>query len=268
MAETSLPWANTGVGDGQAYNDDEWSDTWRKLFTVDRTVQGVIPGYANELAVSNSGGVTIRVATGAAVVDGKFYESTANVDNTVVAPGAGSNYYRIVLRKSWAGQTVRVAMLGPNAVAPDAVTQNDGTTWEISLATVQITSAGAITVTDTRRFTEHSTTMVAARQGGHATAWGVAGDTNYYPGRVRIQTGTKSVTITNGNTFAAFTITYPITFTYTPVLMLTYYCATAARLTTVFTWSEAEGNAFGIAERAGAAGDVTFGIRWLAIGSL
>jgi len=75
MAETSLPWANTGVGDGQAYDDDEWSDWQRKLFSHDRTVQGVIPGYENELAVSNPAGNTIRVATGAALVDGKIYEA-------------------------------------------------------------------------------------------------------------------------------------------------------------------------------------------------
>ena len=156
MTELSSPWADNAVGDGQSYSDDEWSDIWRKLFMTDRTDEGVLADYSSELAVTNPSGVTIRTAAGAALVDGKFYENDANVDNTVTAPGSGSNYYRIVLRKDWTAQTVRIEMLGPNVTAPDAVTQTDGTTWEISLATVQITSGSVVTVTDTRVFVNTS----------------------------------------------------------------------------------------------------------------
>jgi len=191
MAETSLVWANNGIGDGQAYDDDEWSDWQRKLFSHDRTVQGVIPGYANELAVSNPAGNTIRVATGAALVDGKFYETDANVDNTITTPGAGSNYYRIVLQKDWALQTVRVAVLGPDVASPPAVTQTDGTTWEVSLATVQITSGGVITITDTRRYI--GLTMapgLVSWQSFGDTDWSqTPGTTDWTPAASRIQGG-------------------------------------------------------------------------------
>lgn len=152
MAETSLPWGGTVTGDAGPYTDDQWSDVWRKLFTRDRTVEGVLPDYLNELAVTNPAGLTIRVASGGAVVDGKFYDSSANEDFAGAAPGGGSNFYNVVLRKSFAGQTVRLAMLGPNAVSPDAPTQSDGVTWEISIATVEITSGSTVTITDAREY--------------------------------------------------------------------------------------------------------------------
>lgn len=162
MTQYSMVWGGTVTGDaaavayGAPYSDDEFSDMLAMLFTYDRTAQGVIntarAGYTGMLAVTNPAGVTIRVATGIAMVDGKLYFNDANVDNVIVAPGAGTNYYRIVLQKTFAAQTVRVAMLGPSLVSTPALTQVDGTIWEISLAGIQITSAGAITVTDERDY--------------------------------------------------------------------------------------------------------------------
>ena len=165
--QTSWPWGGTVTGDATLapYSADEWSDIWRKIFQRDRTLEGVLPNYLGELTVTNPAGTTIRTSDGGAIVDGTYYDNTANVDNTVVAPGSGSNFYRIVLQKGWAAQTVRIAMLGPNAVAPPAVTQTDGVTWEISIATVEITSGSVITVTDDRTYvhmnTEVNTAMIA-----------------------------------------------------------------------------------------------------------
>lgn len=154
MTETSYFWGGTTVGDATIapYDDDEYSDIQRKMFTVNRAVQGVLVNYLEELLVQNPSGTTIRLNTGAAIVDGKFYEADADVDFSVTVPGAGSNYYTLVLRKSWVAQTVRAAILGPDVGAPPAVTQTDGTTWEISLATVRVQSSGVITVTDTREY--------------------------------------------------------------------------------------------------------------------
>ena len=164
MVETRLPWGGIAVGDSGPYTDDQWSDTWRKLLTRDRTLEGVLPDYLNELAVSNPAGVTIRVASGGAAVDGKVYDNTANVDNVGAVPGGGSNFYTVVLDKDFVAQTVRVSLLGPNVVAPPVVTQADGVTWEIALATVEITSGGVVTVTDVRVYchynTEISTSMI------------------------------------------------------------------------------------------------------------
>lgn len=157
MTESSMVWTGVATGDATfaPYTADKFSDYLRDILQYDRRYMGVIPTAVTavgvtDLTVSNPAGVTIRVSKGNALVDGTLYRNTDNVDNVVVAPGAGSNFYTVVLRKSWALQTVRVALVGPNAVAPPAVTQTDGTTWEISLATVEITSGSVVTVTDTR----------------------------------------------------------------------------------------------------------------------
>lgn len=165
MTQSSLPWGGTATGDAGPYTDDQWSDTWRKLITRDRTLEGVLPNYLNELAVTNPASLTIRVASGGAVVDGKFYDNTANVDFGGAAPGGGSNYYTVVLDKDFSAQTVRLNMLGPNPSAPPTVTQSDGVTWEIAIATVEITSGSVVTVTDARVYchynTEVSNAMIA-----------------------------------------------------------------------------------------------------------
>lgn len=153
MTERSTYWSDVNVGDGSIspYDDDEFSDIWRVLFQRDRTSQGYIDGYLNELEVTNPAGNTIRVATGAALVDGKFYTNDANVDNAIANPAVATRFDRVVLRKSWAAQTVRVAILtGVEGGGVPALTQNDGVTWEIPLATVQITVVPVITITDER----------------------------------------------------------------------------------------------------------------------
>lgn len=162
MAETSLPWGGIAVGDSGPYTDDQWTDVWRKLFTRDRTLEGVIPDYLSELVVTNPAGVTIRVASGGAVVDGKFYQSTANVDFAGVAPGGGSNFYTVVLDKDFAAQEVRLNMLGPNAVAPPAVTQADGVDWEIAIYEIEITSGSVVTITDVRVYCHFNTNISTA----------------------------------------------------------------------------------------------------------
>lgn len=162
MAETSLPWGGIAVGDSGPYTDDQWTDVWRKLFTRDRTLEGVFPDYLSELAVTNPAGLTIRVASGGAVIDGKFYQSTANVDFAGVAPGGGSNFYTVVLDKDFAAQTVRLNMLGPNVVAPPAVTQADGVDWEVAIYTVEITSGSVVTITDVRVYCHFNTDISTA----------------------------------------------------------------------------------------------------------
>jgi len=151
MAESSYFWGGTTTGDAGPYTDDAFSDAFAKIFLRDRTTQGVLKGIGSELVVSNPSGMTLRVASGYGIVDGKIYFNTANVDTTISVPGA-LRYYRVVLRKSFTAQTVRVAILGPSVGSFPALTQNDGTTWEISLATFTIDASNVFTITDTRQF--------------------------------------------------------------------------------------------------------------------
>jgi hypothetical protein len=152
MAESSLPWAGEITGDCGPYSDDQWTDTWRKLFLLDRTTQGVLLGYGNDLVVTGTTS-PVAVNTGAAQVDGKFYENTASVNVVIPTPAGATRIDRIVLRKDFAGQTVRITRIaGTEGAGAPALVQTDGTTWDIPIAQASITTGGIITVTDGRVF--------------------------------------------------------------------------------------------------------------------
>jgi hypothetical protein len=84
--------------------------------------------------------------TGTALVDGKLYVNSTEETFSVVVPEAGSNYYRLILRKDFTAQTVRAIMLGPETAAYPTITQTPGTVWEITLARVRVYSAGTIAI--------------------------------------------------------------------------------------------------------------------------
>ena len=151
MTEISTPWGGIITGDAGPYSDDDWSDIWRKLRQNDRTVQGVLDTYLNELEVAGAAS-PIQIDTGAGIVDGKFYENTVAVTVNIPTPSVSTRIDRIVLRKSWSAQTVRITRIaGAEGGAAPAITQVDGTTWDISLAQVSITTGGVITITDERQ---------------------------------------------------------------------------------------------------------------------
>lgn len=149
MAEYSYLWSD-GSGDGGPYDRDEWDDMLALLVAGE---EGVIAGYLNELEVTNPSGLDIEVDTGGAVVDGKLYRADAAVTGlSVTTPTVGTTGFRVVLRKSWSSQTVRAAVImnTDGNSDPPALTQVDGTTWEISLATGTVTTGGVVTLADDR----------------------------------------------------------------------------------------------------------------------
>jgi len=171
MTQTSFPWDGTVTGDADmsSYDQDEMAVFWSIMNLYDQTVQGVL--YRNDtvringvdydlskhLEVTNPSGHTLRVASGAAVVAGWCGPNSANVDFTttddgtaITNPGAGTNYYRVVSRVTWADKTVRLAVLDVDTSAPVAVIQTWGDTWEVSHFTAAITAADVVTLTDTR----------------------------------------------------------------------------------------------------------------------
>jgi hypothetical protein len=153
MAEVSYFWDGAVTGDAtQApYNDDEYSDVIRDILTQDRTVQGVLrsslSGYSGNLAVTNPSGYTVRIASGIALVDGKLYRNSANIDETA---STGGRYYRAVLTKDFTAYTVRADLLGPSTTVP-SLTQNDGVQWDIPLATIY-NNGSSLEITDERVF--------------------------------------------------------------------------------------------------------------------
>jgi hypothetical protein len=150
MAEDSLPWGGITTGDAGPYSDDNWSDAWGLFFQNLRASQGVLDTYLNELIVTGAA-TPIEVATGAGVVDGKLYTNSAIVQINIPTPAVSTRIDRIVLRKSWAAQTVRITRIAgaEGGIAP-ALVQIDGTTWDVPLAQVSITTGGVITITDER----------------------------------------------------------------------------------------------------------------------
>jgi hypothetical protein len=164
MAETSGFWTTSGAGTGdqvESYTQAHHS-TALMLAAGARGLDGVATSYLNGLAVTAGSG-KVTVGTGGALVDGKWYTNSAAIDHTISSPTAGTERIdRIVLRATWSNYTVRCVKLAGTASSspkPPALTQTRGTTFEISLAQVRVTSAGVITVTDERYPAENTQTM-------------------------------------------------------------------------------------------------------------
>lgn len=159
MAEFSLFHTTSTSGDGaSAYTQAQLLAWLRRTFTATPATEGVLKNYANGLAVSGSA-TPLTVATGAAVVDGFPYENDTAVSLAVPTPTVGTTGKRVVLRADYVAHTVRIALISSadGVSAFPALTQNAGVTWEISLATLSVTTTGVITVTDARSFAHFST---------------------------------------------------------------------------------------------------------------
>ena len=166
MAEVSIWWTTDGVGDGTdaGYTAAQIALFWRKLLTQDPTTQCVVAGALNELAVTGTTS-PVSMATGYAIVDGTGYINDAAKDVAVATPVVGTTGHRVVLRATWgATQTTRVALLSSadGVASIPACTQTSGTLYEVSLATLTITTGGAITVTDDRGFCHFGTDIDGA----------------------------------------------------------------------------------------------------------
>jgi hypothetical protein len=113
---------------------------------------GVLKGVGNHLAVTGSAS-PIAVNTGAALVNGRYYKNTASVNINVSTPSSATRIDRVVLRVNYSAETITLQLLaGSEGGAAPALTQIDGTTWEISLAQVSITTGGVITLTNERKW--------------------------------------------------------------------------------------------------------------------
>lgn len=157
MTERSRFWDGTTVGDATEAPYDastEFAKVMASLAGSDQLANygGVFSGVLNELAVTGTA-TPVAVATGRALVWGGWYESDAIVNVVIPTPAGATRIDYIVARKSWAAQTIRITRIaGAEGGAAPALVQNAGTTWDIPLATVSITTGGVITVTDAREF--------------------------------------------------------------------------------------------------------------------
>ncbi len=156
MTERSMFWSD-GIGDGGPYSEDELRLLYDALAGSEDADRGVLVTQGNELAPSSTGNNNIRMATGRAVVDGTLYENDAILDIVTASPAIGTTGRRLALQKDWAARTVRAVVItsADGVGAIPALTQNDGTIWEIPIASFTITTGGVIgALTDQREFCE------------------------------------------------------------------------------------------------------------------
>lgn len=158
MTQNSFFWNTDGTGDGDnaGITTAQMTEMWRALFAANTGADfgGVVSDYLNELAVSGTSS-PVAVASGMACVYGFIFTNSASENVAVATPSTHPRIDRIVLRADWVAQTVRITRIaGTEASSPSApaVTQTPGTTWDIKLAQVHITTGGVITVTDEREW--------------------------------------------------------------------------------------------------------------------
>jgi hypothetical protein len=219
MTETSKFWGGEITGDCGPYTYDDWADFFAKIFAIDTAYCGPIVGYENELEVTDAGGLNVQIDTGAALVNGRFYEN----DAAVVDAAANNEWSLVLLRNDYAAQETR-AIVRSNSYASEAaalasIVQN-ATYWDIPLATV-LTSAGAISsINDKRRFTRIPALVGArARQGFRYDGWQYAGINNFILSGMAEQFGTTLLTI-GATTQRIKSVTFPRPFLEKPIIYL------------------------------------------------
>lgn len=106
------------------------------------------PGNLAGMGLIVSGAASpLSVGPGRALVRGSQYESDAIESVVIPTPAGATRIDRIVLRKDWALQTVRITRIaGVEGGGAPAIVRTDGLTWDIILAQVTITTAGVITL--------------------------------------------------------------------------------------------------------------------------
>lgn len=170
MAEKSIFWETNGTGDGTGtgFTDDELFQVFRS-FCQNASIGGVIDGVLNELAASGSA-TPVAINTGQALVYGIPYFNSASVNVAVSTPAVSTRIDRIVLRADWTAQTVRITRIaGVEGGSAPAITQTPGTTYDIKLCQVSITTGGVITLTDEREFIGVNATAPANTMKGNFT---------------------------------------------------------------------------------------------------
>jgi hypothetical protein len=262
MAEQSIFWPTGTTGDGANPITQTQTLLWMRDLCAAYASAGphpeqcVLAGVLGELAV----GVTdifspITVASGAAIIEGFYYRNDATINISVLPPSVSTRTDIIALRADWSARTVRVVRIaGTEGAGAPALTQVAGTTWEVPLARVTITTGGTITTGtaagyDPRRRFLHFGSKVAptqfdpfavqsalslVRSGGNASDWATAGTTGYNPVTLLPSTPAgwtmKAGVVTAVGTTAG--LTFSPQFSGTPIILANK--ATVATVTNAF----------------------------------
>ena len=173
MAQVSQFWGGTTIGDTGPYSIDQYNHPFHTLVSNGSADAGIAVRYLNQLAGTTTGlrANGVNILSGAALVRGIWYTSTATINHALPAVGSGMERTDlIVLRASWSDQTVRqVRLVGTEYIlgspnVPPALTQTDYVTWEIPLFEVNVTTGNDVSLGDRRRFSimQHFGKAIAA----------------------------------------------------------------------------------------------------------
>ena len=228
MSELSFLWDGTVTGDAGPYDQDDYSDMLGEILSASSMADGNRSGVVDSKNLTGNLGVSgvatpVTIQEGAAIVDGTMYYNNADVTVAIPAPAADTRIDYIVLRKSWAAQTIRITRIaGVEGAGAPALTQTIGTIWDFPLAQASIAVGGVITVTDVRVFLNR---VVDYRQGSSATDWSLgvlAGGApfinDYRPRNPLIQCGTMQWTGSAHE--GGLNIVYPTPFKYSPLVII------------------------------------------------
>lgn len=168
MTEYGAPFDGILTGDASVapYSAAEWARIWK----LQHGAGGIFPNYgvfyssgdgtngALEVRATAVISSNIEVQLGAALVDGRFYETTTVVTLAIAANASGNaRIDTVILRLDYAGQTIRAAIKqGTPAASPARPTlQQDATYWEMPLADIAVANGFTVInqtdITDRRR---------------------------------------------------------------------------------------------------------------------
>lgn len=215
MTQTSRFWDGATIGDATAAPYDANTEFSKVLMSISgaagiaTNLSGV---FRNELNLLAPTGVAtpVAIASGRAITWGAWFENDASVNVAIPTPSASTRIDRIVLRKDWAAQTVRITRVaGVEGGGPPALVQVVGTTWDEPIALASITTGGVITITDQRAFvggsglpTPTGTNSILVSTGGVAS-WSttptIGGSTTIQGSFLTVATGAGTVPIASRN---------------------------------------------------------------------
>lgn len=152
------------------------------------------PSYNGLLAPSNPSGTTLRMASGAALVDRFLYLNDSNIDFDCSTPG----YYTLVIRaQDGTGgsvpnpKTCLATLIGPQLYTyPPPVSNifHNGFIVDIVIAAVY-SNGTTLQITDQRTFFRNL--IVTVRKGGSTDSFGTAGSNVYVCDNINIQFGSS-----------------------------------------------------------------------------
>lgn len=207
MTERSRFWDGTSTGDAAESPYDASTEFSRVMMALAGANEmpnkgGIWAKATDAFAITNPSANTVRIGPGEALIYGTWYESDADVDVTIPTPSVSTRYDYIVLRKSWASQTVRITRIAgtEGAGAPPALTQSEGVTWDVPIMFVSITTGAVIGMADVREMLGPASqapqnlltngSMIVSQRGAGPFTSGTATDRWF----INVGTGTLSVT--------------------------------------------------------------------------